>query len=92
METVEKLLRKLIADKRIGPVHVCMYLAIRQCSERRARDGWMAIRREELMRLAKIAGRTTYYQVMGDLARWGYIGYRPSMNKKRRSRVKIDRP
>lgn len=88
--TVGKVLAPLMVDRRIGPVHVCLYLAIWQCGERQARNGWMMIRREELMRLAKISGRTTYYRVMGDLARWGYIGYRPSLYKRQRSRARIN--
>jgi hypothetical protein len=31
--------------------------------------GYVAIHREEQMRLAKMEGRTTYYRVMGDWAR-----------------------
>lgn len=91
MGTVGKLLAPLVADKRVGPVHVCMWLAIWQCGERQAQGGWMVIRREELMRLAKMEGKTTYYRVMGDLARWGYIGYRPSRSKRGESRVRVKR-
>jgi hypothetical protein len=100
MKTMGRLLAPLVADKRVGPVHVCLWLAIWQCAERHAGisqktcarwrvDGWMVIRREELMRLAKMEGKTTYYRVMGDLARWGYVQYTPSRRKGGWSRVKI---
>jgi chromosome segregation and condensation protein ScpB len=47
------------------------------------------IQREELMRLAKIRGKTTYFRVMGELAEWGFIEYRPSRDKGGRSRVRV---
>lgn len=84
-----KLLAPLVADKRVGPVHVCLYLAIWQCGERQGIDGFIAIRREELMRLAKMTGKTTYYRVMGDLTRWGYVEYTPSRDKGGGSRVRV---
>jgi hypothetical protein len=46
METVGKLLGPLVDDKRVGPVHVCLYLAIWQCAERQGVDGSIVIRRE----------------------------------------------
>jgi hypothetical protein len=47
------------------------------------------IRREELIRLAKVEGKTTYYRVMRDLARWGYVEYRPSRDSEGRSKVRV---
>lgn len=44
---------------------------------------------EELMRMAKMEGKTTFYRMMGDLARWGYIQYSPSRNKGGKSRVRV---
>ena len=90
MKTMGRLLAPLVADKRVGPVHVCLYLAIWQCGERQGEDGSIVIRREELMRLAKMEGKTTYYRVMGDLARWGYVQYTPSRDGAGRSRVMIN--
>ena len=56
MERVGKVLAPLILDRRIGPVHMCMYLAIWQYGEGHPPGGWMVIRRTELMRLAKGGG------------------------------------
>jgi hypothetical protein len=41
------------------------------------------------MRMAKMEGQTTFYRMMGDLARWGYIQYSPSRNKGGKSRVRV---
>jgi hypothetical protein len=40
------------------------------------------------MRRAKIQGRTTYYRVMKDLVRWGYVEYWPG-DGRRESEVGI---
>jgi hypothetical protein len=81
MHGIGELLAPLVGDDRVGPVHVCLYLAVLQCGERQAVAAPFVIRREELMRLAKIRGMTTYFRVMGELAEWGYIDYRPSRDK-----------
>lgn len=83
------MLGPLIADPRAGPVHLCLLLAIWQSGERGGRDGFFVIRKWELMRLAKIRGKTTYFRVMGDLAEWGYVEYWPSMAKEGKSRVRV---
>lgn len=73
------LLAPLVEDRRIGPVHVCVYLALVVAGRQRAE--LFVVCREEVMRLAKIQGRTTYYRVMKDLAKWEYIEYRPGVGK-----------
>src|SRR5579862_3379889 len=63
-------------------------LAILQCGERQGLTALFYIRREELMRMAKIRGKTTYFRVIGELAKWGFIGYWPSRDKGERSSVR----
>jgi hypothetical protein len=89
MEGIGELLAPLVGDDRVGPVHVCLYLAILQFGERQGLAAPFYIRREELMRLAKIRGKTTYFRVMGELAKWGYVEYWPSWDKGGRSRVRV---
>jgi len=86
---IGEILGPLIADPRAGPVHLCLYLAVWQCGEREGRDGCFLIRRSELMFFAKIRGKTTYFRVMRELAEWGSVEYRPSMDKGGRSRVRV---
>ena len=45
------------------------------------------IHRDEIMRLAKIQGRNTYYRIMSELDAWGYIEYWPSRRSKGASKV-----
>jgi hypothetical protein len=89
MDEIRELLSPLVGDDRVGPVHVCLYLAILQYGERHSAAAPFYIRRGELMRLAKIRGKTTYFRVMGELAEWGYIEYRPSRDKGGRSRGRV---
>ena len=92
MHGIEEILGPLIVDARMGPVHMTVVLAIWMCGRAEGGAGpavGFVIRREELMRLAKIRGKTTYFRVMKELAEWGYIEYWPSMAKKGKSRVRI---
>lgn len=77
MKKLRALMGPLVEDARVGPVHVCMYLALVLCRRGGDASGSWGVRRAEVMRLAKIRGKTTYYRVMKDLVRWGYIEYRP---------------
>lgn len=80
-------LAPLMADKGTGPVHLCVYLALLQCSG--GRTGWFEINRKEVMRLAKVKGLTTYYRVMGKLVEMGVVEYRASRNWRKWSRVRL---
>ena len=88
MKELQKVIKRLVEDGRIGPVHVSVYLALFLCMRAARGRGIGEIRREEVMRLAKIQGKTTYYRIMKDLARWEYIEYRPG-DGTRSSKVRI---
>jgi hypothetical protein len=78
MSSLTEILKPLMCDGRISTVHVCVFLALLQLKEQSKRKGVFFVRRERVMRLAKMKGKTTYYRVMGDLDKWGYIEYWPS--------------
>lgn len=87
MATLNELFHCLVEDRRIGSRHISIFLALLQCREREAVKGPFYIRKEELMRLGKIQGVSTYYTIMKDLDRWGYIEYWPSYRSEGRSKV-----
>jgi len=87
VERLREVLEPLVVDQRTGPVHISVYLALLQCSLRR--EGWFAIEREEVMRLARVSGLGTYYRVMRELVEMGLVEYRASRNFKSRSRVRV---
>jgi hypothetical protein len=84
MKRVWEMLEPMVGDERIGPVHMCMFLALVRMKEEKKR-----LRREEVMKLAKVKGKTTYFRVIKDLEKWGYIKYRPSFDWKRGSEVGV---
>jgi len=81
------LLGPLRADERIGPVHVCVYLALFQLAD--GRDGWFRIDSKEVMKLGKIKGWTTYYRVMRELAGMGLVEYEGTRDWRRGSWVRV---
>jgi hypothetical protein len=89
MESLRKRLEGLVADPRAGAVHVAFYVALVQCGG----DGGEAfcICREEVMRLAKIRGRTTYYKTLRELAAWGHVVYL-SRRSRYGSKVSLSEP
>jgi hypothetical protein len=86
------ILEAMAENPWIGAGHVCLYLAICECRDRARADGMFYIRREELMRLAKIRGTTTYFRYMATLGKLGYIEYWPSTSKFGRSKVRVMSP
>ena len=90
MQPIAMILEVMAEDQRIGSAHVCLYLAIYGCGARLRKKGLFNIRREKLIRLAKLKCKTTYYYLIGDLARWGYIDYQPSKDQRGRSRVRVE--
>jgi hypothetical protein len=89
MHPIMTILEAMAEDDRIGTAHVCLYLAIWDSGERLGTKGLFYICRRELMRRSKLKGRTTYVRVIGELARWQYIDYRPSPDMRGRSRVRV---
>jgi hypothetical protein len=77
-------LTPLQSNGRIGPVHICVYLALIQSSA--GHPGWFPIDRAHIMQLAKIKGETTYYRVLRDLHKAGLVEYWPSRCWKKESR------
>jgi hypothetical protein len=74
----------LVTDSRIGPVHVSFYVALWWCGQEADASGgpWrgmaptqFGIRKEVVMKRAKIQGSTTYYKTLKELDQWGFIEY-----------------
>ncbi|HEX4373379.1 MAG TPA: hypothetical protein VHZ50_08775 [Puia sp.] len=69
---------KIIIDDRITVTHICLYMAMFQVWNLNAFVSPISVSRSELMKLSKIAGRTTYHNHMKELVEFGYIKYIPS--------------
>lgn len=71
---------RLDADERMSSYHISLYLALfRQWNASRFREQFV-ISRAETMEMARIGSANTYARCMKELARWGYIHYKPSSN------------
>lgn len=74
-------------DGRIGSTHICIYTAL---LNHRAKHGFanpIHVFSHEVMKVAKIASRMTYYKCIGDLNAYGYIIYQHSFKKTKASTI-----
>ncbi len=70
----------ILADPRIAPVHISMYMALLLAYLLHASENPIEVDREALMSYAKVSARATYYKSLQDLHSFGYIKYIPSHN------------
>ena len=68
----------VLEDPRIGPAHISLYIALLHLYGLGAGKNPLPIQRRQIMPLAKISSRSTYYKCIRDLHDFGYIKYRPS--------------
>jgi hypothetical protein len=68
---------RIVDDARIGSSHITLYLALLLKWESIGKDRSLKIKRDEIMRLAKINSRQTYNKRMKELHTFGYIIYSP---------------
>jgi len=73
-------LNAIADDRRIGPVHISLFVAIVKEWSKNNYKSPLIILPNELMQLSKISGRTTYYKILKELHEYGYIHYNPSHN------------
>lgn len=76
-------------DTRLHSPHLVLYLALCQVWSKCCLVSPFIIQRKELMRLARIGSRVTYYRCMRELHRYGFIRYAPSYDYYRGSFVTI---
>jgi hypothetical protein len=78
-------------DKRFNANHVSLYIALFQFWNFNRFQNPFSIFREEVMSITGIGSRNTYHKCIKDLHEFGYIFYRPSLNKFQKSEVHIVR-
>jgi hypothetical protein len=86
-DALEDFILAAADDPLIHSTHVSLYMALfhqwKQCHFINPLD----IKRDELMRRAKITGRATYQRCLRDLHEGGYIIYEPRYNRFVNSRI-----
>ena len=68
-------------DIRVSPVHVSLYAVLFSLWGIKGAKNPLSIDRGEIMQLAKISTRVTYYRCMNELQEFGFIKYIPSVNQ-----------
>jgi len=80
MEKVNEFLNAASEDAKLTPAHISLYMALVFCWQKSGHLHPVSVNRDEVMRLAKISGRTTYQKCIQELQAYGYIKYIPSFN------------
>jgi hypothetical protein len=88
METVS-IIPVLSQDKRLGPSHIILFLALLQCRKEQGGAEPFFIGMGKVIGKTTIQSKTTYYKCIRDLERYGYIEYRRSREAEGRSEVRI---
>ncbi|HEY4196616.1 MAG TPA: hypothetical protein VGM63_13825, partial [Mucilaginibacter sp.] len=78
-------------DKRVGPLHVSLYMALFQHWNHHRFETVFPVCRPVIMRLSKIGSKNTYYKCMKELHYAGYIRYYPSLYRHLPVKVTIHR-
>lgn len=80
---------KFYFDERLNPTHISLYMALfHEWNSSRFADEFF-VNRRDLMRVAKIGSKSTYHRCVTDLDNWGYLGYFPSNNPFKGSKIKM---
>jgi|HubBroStandDraft_2_1064218.scaffolds.fasta_scaffold53169_3 hypothetical protein len=74
------LIRKFWDDPRVTTKHISLYLALFGGMGGTSVEP-VVLNRGDLMRRAKISGKSTYYRCLRELHEQGYISYRPARHR-----------
>lgn len=74
-------------DARINSTHIGIYAALLQCWNRQGFPDRLEVFSYELIGLAKLSSRDTYFKYIRELSEYGYIRYERSFNRNVRSRI-----
>ena len=69
------VLRKFSKDDQITSSHRSLYLAFFELWNQKHFPRTIMVNSKQVMSLAKIRSRTTYYKLLRELKRWGYVQY-----------------
>jgi len=81
LELLERFLNAAAEDPFIHPAHISLYVTLLYYWKRQDFINPVDVRRDKLMKQAKITGRTTYQRCLRELRERGYILYEPKYNR-----------
>jgi len=76
-------------DPRICLAHIGVFSVLLHVREEYGGKEPFPIKREELMKSAKISSTATYFKIIRQLHEYGYIYYLPTFNRMGQSRVSL---
>ena len=76
-------------DHRISIAHIGLYAALLQYWQEHNYENPVRLYSHEIMRIAKISASTTFYKNIKELNDFGYLKYKPSYNRYKRSRITL---
>ena len=88
MEPLRRFFEQAGKDRRLGPGHISVYVALLSLLLEQSEADGLTIHREQVLERCRV-GKTRYYQYMKELAAFGYIDYQPDRYPGRRSRVRF---
>lgn len=77
-------------DVRIGATHISLYMALLQQWNLNKGENPVLIKRNKVMKAAKINSRHTYNRCINDLHNYDYIIYKPSVNASVPTKITIN--
>ncbi|WP_439489146.1 hypothetical protein [Algoriphagus sp.] len=93
MEQIKKALENFMAginkDPRISISHIGLYSVLLHVREEFDGEEPFPIKRDELMKSAKISSTATYFKIIRQLHEYGYIHYLPTFNRMSQSKVSL---
>lgn len=87
MESLSEFFVAIENDGRVGVAHIGVYAALLQCWKGKDFAVPLIVFSHEIMQLAKVASRDTYFRCVRELSEYGYIRYVPSFKRNQGSRI-----
>lgn len=82
MNLLADFLNAIIHDPRIGPTHISLYVVLHQIWIQHSHSDPLLIKRQSVMKIAKIGAVSTYHRIINDLVQGGYITYEGRFDRK----------
>lgn len=79
-------------DPRISCGHIGIYAALLRCWAGQQYRQPLEVFSHQVIGLAKVSSRDTYFRYVKQLDEYGYIRYEPSFSRKHPSTIYLDRP
>lgn len=80
---------RIQADPRISVTHIGIYAALIRYRQQNGAENSFSVFARQIMQIAKISSSSTYHKCIRELYDYGYIGYEPSFNKTKGSRISL---